>query len=97
MLLNLEIVTDGAATGDGGNSWGGHQTRIVHTRDGVFTAYTVPGDGYTSREWRLAWRKEDGSWSVIAQGGAGREPVNLLASPDRTLNIIGRSADNTVS
>jgi hypothetical protein len=68
--LNLEIVTDGAATGDGGNSWGGHQTRIVRTQDGVFTAFTVPGNGYTSREWRLAWRKEDGAWSVIAQGGA---------------------------
>ena len=26
--LNLKIVTDGAATGDGGNSWGGHQTRM---------------------------------------------------------------------
>src|SRR3989339_132503 len=87
--LNLEIVTDGAVTGDGGNSWGGHQTRIVRTQDGVFTAYTVPGDGYTSREWRLAWRNDNGTWPVIAQGGAGREPVNLLASPDGTLNIIG--------
>jgi len=86
---NLEIVTDNAATGDGGNSWGGHQTRIVHTEDGVFTAYTVEGGGYFAREWRLAWRQNDGTWSVIAQGLAGREPVNLLASPDRTLHIIG--------
>ena len=87
--VNLEIVTDGAATGDGGNSWGGHQTRIVHTQDGVFTAYTVHGGGYFSRGWRLAWRKGDGTWPVIAQGEAGREPVNLLASPDGTLHIIG--------
>jgi hypothetical protein len=86
---SLEIVTDSAATGDGGNSWGGHQTRIVRTEDGVFTAYTVEGGGYFTREWRLAWRQDDGTWPVVAQGLAGREPVNLLASPDGTLYVIG--------
>jgi hypothetical protein len=86
---NIEVVTDNAATGDGGNSWGGHQTRIVHTQDGVFTAYTVEGNGYFHREWRLAWRQDNGSWPVVASGDAGREPVNLLTSPDGTLNIIG--------
>jgi hypothetical protein len=85
----IETVTDNAATGDGGNSWGGHQTRIVHTEDGIFTAYTVEGGGYFSREWRLATRQANGTWAVIAQGGAGREPVNLLASPDGTLSVIG--------
>lgn len=85
----LEIVADNAATGDGGNSWGGHQTRIVRTVDGVFTAYTDEGGGYFSREWRLAWRQEDGTWPVVAQGIAGREPVNLLASPDGTLYVVG--------
>jgi hypothetical protein len=86
---SLEIVTDEAATGDGGNAWGGHQTRIVHTQDGVFTAYTVEGSGYFDRKWRLAWRHEDGTWPVVAQGDAGKDPVNLLASPDGTLHIIG--------
>ena len=78
---NVEIVTADAATGDGGNAWGGHQTRIVHTQDGIFTAYTVAGGGYLNREWHLAERQNDGTWNVIAQGESGREPVNLLASP----------------
>ncbi len=86
---SLEIVTDKAATGDGGNPWGGHQTRIVRTNDGVFTAYTVEGSGYFDRKWRLAWRQEDGTWPVVAQGDAGKDPVNLLASPDGTLHVIG--------
>ncbi len=84
-----EVVANNAATGDGGNSWGGHQTRIVHTKDGVFTAYTVPGADDLHREWRLAHRQPDGTWAVVAQGVSGREPVNLLASPDGTLNVIG--------
>jgi hypothetical protein len=88
-LVNLEVITDQAATGDGGNAWGGHQARIVRTRDGVFTAYTVPGmdDDPTHREWRLVWRK-DGAWRVIAQDKVGRDPVNLLAGPDGTLYVI---------
>lgn len=85
----IEVVTNNAATGDGGNIWGGHQTRIVHTKDGIFTAYTVEGGGYLNREWRLAKRQTDGKWAVIAEGESGREPVNLLASPDGTLNVIG--------
>jgi hypothetical protein len=86
---DLEVVTDNAATGDGGNAWGGHQTRIVRTNDGVFTAYTVVGGGYYAKKWQLARRQDDGTWPVIAEGDAGREPVNLLASPDGTLHIIG--------
>jgi hypothetical protein len=85
----IEVVARDAATGDGGNSWGGHQTRIVRTQDGVFTAYTAEGSGYFSREWRLVKRKSDGSWGVIAHGTAGKDPVNLLASPDGTLHIVG--------
>lgn len=85
----IEVVTDNAVTGDGGNGWGGHQTRIVHTQNGIFTAYTVEGSGQFGREWRLAERKADGTWPVISHGDAGREPVNLLASPDGTLNIVG--------
>ncbi len=87
-VIALEVVTDHAATGDGGNAWGGHQCRIVRTSDGVFTAYTVSGKNDMSREWLLAWRS-DGKWKVIASGLAGREPVNLLASPDGTLHLIG--------
>ncbi len=85
----LEIVASNTISGDGGNAWGGHQTRIVRTLDGVFTAYMVQGSDYLSKEWRLAWRQEDGTWPVVAQGIGGREPVNLLASPDGTLHVIG--------
>jgi len=88
LIVNFEIVSDSAAVGDGGNAWGGHQCRIVRTKDGVFTAYTVEGGGYLSREWRVAQRSEDG-WNIIARGVAGREPVNLLAAPDGKLYIIG--------
>lgn len=87
-VVTVEMVTDQAATGDGGNSWGGHQCRIVRTRDGVFTAFTVPGRDELSREWCLAWRG-DAVWKLVARGPSGREPVNLLASPDGTLHIIG--------
>jgi len=85
----LEIVTNNAAIGNGGNNWGGHQTRIVHTQQGIFTAYTVEGSGEFSRVWQLAQRQSDGTWAIIAQGDAGMNPVNLLASPDGTLHIIG--------
>lgn len=87
-LVDLEVITQEAATGDGGNAWGGHQCRIVRTPDGVFTAYTVPGTDDLYREWRLVWRR-DGAWQVVAQGIAGREPVNLLAGPDGTLYLVG--------
>lgn len=85
----IELVTDKAVIGDGGNSWGGHQTRIVHTKDGIFTAYTIEGIDHLNRKWNLAERQANGTWTVIANGRAGREPVNLLASPDGTLHIIG--------
>jgi hypothetical protein len=85
----VEVVTDQAAVGDGGNNWGGHQTRIVHTRDGIFTAYTVDTGDILQREWRLAMRQADGSWRVIASGEAGRDPVNLLAGPDGRLYVVG--------
>lgn len=87
-VTTLEVVTSNAVAGDGGNGWGGHQCRIVRTRDGVFTAYTVPGKDDMNREWRLSWRRQE-QWKVVASGLAGREPVNLLASPDGTLHVIG--------
>jgi hypothetical protein len=96
IVERVELVTDQALVGDGGNSWGGHQTRIVRTKDGVFLAYTAgqsdpPGPwrrySGTPRSWRLAMRKDSG-WPVIAEDESGREPVNLMASPDGTLHII---------
>ena len=87
-VLKLEVITEQAATGDGGNAWGGHQCRIVRTKDGVFTAYTVAGEDDKSREWRLVQRR-GGQWEVVAQGLAGKDPVNLLASPEGTLHVIG--------
>ena len=85
----VEVVAANTSTGDGGQAWGGHQTRIVRTADGVFTAYTVDGDGPLARHWYLAQRQPDGTWPVIASGGAGKDPVNLLASPSGTLYVIG--------
>ena len=86
---DVEVVTNAAVTGDGGNNWGGHQSRIVHTQDGIFTAYTVDTGNPLNRNWKLAQRNNDGTWVVIAEGVSGREPVNLLASPDGTLHVIG--------
>lgn len=86
---DVEVVTNTAVTGDGGNNWGGHQSRIVHTQDGVFTAYTVETGNALNRNWKLAQRNNDGTWVVVAEGISGREPVNLLASPDGTLHVIG--------
>lgn len=85
----LEVVSDQASVGDGANNWGGHQTRIVRTKQGVFAAYTVEGHDELNREWRLAWRQNDGTWPVLASGPSGREPVNLLAGPDGTLYVVG--------
>jgi hypothetical protein len=85
---SIEVVTNNAAVF---NPKGGNQTRIVHTQDGVFTAYIVEHNGDFDHEWRLAKRQSDGIWAVIAQGDAGTFPVNLLASPDGTLHVIGWS------
>ena len=84
----IEVVTNKAATF---NPKGGNQTRIVHTQDGVFTTYIVEGSKELSHVWQLAKRQSDGTWAVIAQGDAGTFPVNLLASPDGTLNVVGWS------
>ena len=73
---DVEVVTNAAVTGDGGNNWGGHQSRIVHTQDGVFTAYTVETGNALNRNWKLAQRNNDGTWVVVAEGISGREPVN---------------------
>lgn len=84
----IEVVTKNAAVF---NPKGGNPTRIVRTKDGVFTAYIVEHNGDFDHEWQLAKRESDGIWTVIAQGDAGTFPVNLLASPDGTLHVIGWS------
>ena len=81
-LETISLVTDGAA-GNEGNSWGGHQCRIVRTDDGVFTAYMVDSkdeDG-SKKRWRLA-KADSSEWTVIAEDVAGKSPMNLLASPE---------------
>ncbi len=91
-VSRLEVITRHAATGDGANNWGSHKTRIVRTADGVFTAYTIPGpnenNAYT-RRWQLVWQRASNDWVLVAEGIAGREPVNLLVGPDDTLYIVG--------
>jgi hypothetical protein len=93
----VELVTDQALGGDSGNSWGGHQSRIVRTQDGLFTVYITgqpgrveaqksSGDGF-HRMWKLAMREETG-WQVVAEGEAGRQPAHLLASPDGRLHVL---------
>lgn len=81
------MVTDKAALGDGGNSWGGHQTRMVRTKSGLYCAYTVAGQSDLMREWRLAQRTASG-WRIVARGPSGREPVNLLRGPDDRLHVV---------
>lgn len=88
----IEIITHEAAPGDGGNSWGGHQSRIVRTAEGVFSAFTVATGDDLNREWRLVWRQAANDWLMIAQGISGREPVNLLTAPDGTLYLVGYPA-----
>lgn len=85
--INLEVITNEAVVGDGDNSWGPNICRIVRTDDGVFTTYNSGNDNFLGREWHLMKRVKNG-WKEIAKGKSGREPVNLLASPDGELHII---------
>lgn len=87
-IETIEVVADNADNTDGGNAWGGHQCRIVRTSEGVFTAYTVIGDSPMNKKWKLAHRQAQG-WKVIAEGLAGREPVNLMAGPDGKIYVLG--------
>lgn len=97
---NVEIITSNAAIRDnhneGDNAWGGHQTRIMRTNDGVFTAYiTRDSKGFEGQlVWELAWKKDD-EWHVAAKGLVGKEqPMNLLASPDGTIHVIAWPENN---
>lgn len=89
-VIACDVVATNAAQGDGGNAWGPHKTRVVRTADGVFTVYTAAGGGHLKREWRLMWRDDARrAWTQLAAGDAGREPPNLLATPDGTLHLFG--------
>ncbi|HET9911692.1 MAG TPA: hypothetical protein VFQ13_07375, partial [Anaerolineales bacterium] len=81
-----EVVT---ADADPNNAWGGHQARIVRTKDGVFTAYVTTDRDEFHMVWHLVWRRGANDWQVLAEGDAGDDPVQLLASPDGTLHVIG--------
>ena len=87
--VNLEVITtDALAGGDGGNQWGGHQCRILQSKEGVFTVYTGGDTDHFERTWHLMKRTESG-WIEIASDKSGREPVNLMTGPEGRLYIIG--------
>ena len=89
ITVDFEVIArDALPGGDGGNQWGGHQCRIVHTADGVFSIYTTGGKDHFQRQWHLMQRTTEG-WQELANDKSGREPVNLMAGPDGTLYIIG--------
>ena len=69
------------------NGWGGHQSRVVRTRAGVFTTYVV-GTEPNALTWKLAHLETTGRWRVVASGVAGREPAHLLAGPDGTVYVV---------
>lgn len=85
--VNLEVVTTDAVVGDGGNGWGPNIWGIVRTNEEVFTTFISGDDDFLEREWHLMKRNSNG-WKEIARGKSGREPVNLLASPDGKLHVI---------
>lgn len=62
---------------------------MPHHTDGVFVAYSTAGTDEFHRTWRLVQRQGDGRWERLAEGPAGRGPVNLVASPDGRLLVIG--------
>jgi hypothetical protein len=87
-LEREEVVATDGATGDGGDGWGAHKLRIVRASDGtVYTTYLTPGSDYTHKNWVLA-RRTDSGWQTVADGVAGREPVNLLRGPDDELTVL---------
>jgi len=86
----VDLLTSSAATGDAGNSWGSHKTRVVSTSTGdTYTVYQAPGSGYTAHQWVVMhYSAASGSWSQAGSGDAGREPANILRGPDDTIYVI---------
>ena len=89
----LELVTAEASirstSGDRpGNSWGGHQTRVLRMQNGdVYTAYLRTGATFDSSEWQLV-RRDAAGWQQVASGLAGREPVNILRTPNDGVAVV---------
>jgi hypothetical protein len=89
----FELVTAEAsirnATGDRpGNSWGGHQTRVLRMKNGdVYTAYLVTGASFDDSQWQLV-RRDAAGWKRVASGPAGREPVNILRTPNEGVEVV---------
>ena len=76
------------AQGAAGDLWGGHQSRIVRTAAGqAFVVFTVAGASALQAEWRVARRTSRG-WVIAGSGVAGREPAQLLRSPDDALWVV---------
>lgn len=81
-------VCDTTSTGDGANSWGGHQCSIVRNSAGaIYTVYTVAGPSELKRAFRVVRKTEDG-WETVAQGPSGREPAQILIGPDDRLYVV---------
>ena len=90
-LLRLELVTNNAlVNSDADNGWGGQKLRIIRMSNGdVYTCYsTGSASNPLHNQWNLAKRNSDGTWSVVATGMAGREPVNLLRGPQDQIYIV---------
>jgi hypothetical protein len=90
-VLRLEPVTTNAlVNNDADNQWGGHKLRIIRmSDDDIYTAYsTATAGGALHNQWNLAKRTANGTWSVVATGMAGREPVNLLRGPRDQIYLV---------
>lgn len=85
---SISTVSPSTSTGDGSNSWGGHQCSIVRTSKGkVYTVYTVVGSSDLNRIFKVALKTGDG-WEIVAQGDSGREPAQILVAPDDRTYVI---------
>ncbi len=83
-----------APSGAPGNSWGGHQSRLVRLSTGaLFAAYLVSptsGTDPSQAQWVLLRRgplDADG-WTEVGRRRCGREPMHLLRLPDDSLLIL---------
>lgn len=97
-LDRLEPVTNNAF-GDGNtyvpNGWGVQKNRIIRTNSGdIFVVYLAAGSGFTNRQWRLMHRAPDGTWTQIAQGNAGTEPINIVRGPNDDLDLFAWPGTN---
>lgn len=80
--------------GSPGDTWGGHQSRIVRLSSGeLYAVYLRSPEGIddpAKAEWVLKRRGalDADSWVQVARARAGREPMHLLRGRDDTLYIL---------